>query len=129
MGEVRPLIAVVGACASGKTTLVSMLRERGINAYSVAQEHSRLQYMYLLREPDLVVYLDVSYPVVRRRRDVSWGPKRLLQQKCRLRQARRRADLEVNTDDLTPEQVCAEVMGFLASRRATESDDSDDAAE
>lgn len=112
----QPTVAVVGACASGKTTLVRKLRQRGIGAYPVAQEHSRLQYMYRLREPDYVVYLDVSYPVVRCRRDVSWGPERLRQQKYRLRQARRRADTEIDTDSLTADEVCNAVLRFLACR-------------
>ena len=33
-------IAIVGICASGKTTLVRGLREAGYDAYNVAQEHS-----------------------------------------------------------------------------------------
>ena len=33
-------IAIVGVCASGKTTLVAGLREAGYDAYNVAQEHS-----------------------------------------------------------------------------------------
>ena len=34
------VIAIVGVCASGKTTLVQGLKTAGFNAYNVAQEHS-----------------------------------------------------------------------------------------
>ena len=41
-----PLIAIVGVCASGKSTLAKALRERGYNARQVLQEHSYVPYMW-----------------------------------------------------------------------------------
>ncbi|MFO8059454.1 MAG: hypothetical protein R6U70_02185 [Bacillota bacterium] len=115
-GARGPVVAVVGACASGKTTLVERLRERGIRAHSLAQEHSAAPSLYLRGVPDYVVYLDVSYDEVRRRRDVSWGPARLQAQKLRLRRSMENADLRILTDELDPAEICEMVVQYLAGR-------------
>ena len=48
-------IAVVGVCASGKTTLVQGLREEGYDAYNVAQEHSGIHDFWNKRQPNIIV--------------------------------------------------------------------------
>ena len=106
-------MAVVGACASGKTTLVDMLTELGIRAVSLAQEHSSAPSLYLRHAPDYVVYLDVSYEEIRRRRRIHWGPERLQTQKMRLRRSMEDADLVICTDGVEPSRVCDLVMGYL----------------
>lgn len=110
----RPLIAVVGPCASGKSTLVRALQERGYNAREVKQEHSYVETMWQrITRPTVLIYLDVSQEVAGQRRaaeaDVAWWHE--LQQ--RLWHARQHADLRINTDDLRPEEVVDQAVSFL----------------
>jgi hypothetical protein len=108
------LIAVVGPCASGKSALVSALRERGYNAREVCQEHSCVPTMWQrITRPDLLVYLDVSQTVAGQRRSaesqVAWWDK-LTQ---RLQHARQHADLWIQTDDLSAGEVLTTALAFL----------------
>ncbi len=112
--EKHPLIAVVGPCASGKSTLVEGLRERGYNAREVAQEHSYVDTMWQrVSQPDLLIYLGVSQEVASQRRaseaDSAWWE--ALER--RLHHARQHADLCVRTDNLGPEEVLDRALGFL----------------
>ena len=50
-------VAIVGVCASGKTTLVRGLREAGIDAYNVAQEHSCIHRFWQKHAPDLLIMI------------------------------------------------------------------------
>jgi hypothetical protein len=112
--EKSPLVAVVGPCASGKSQLVQALRERGYNAREVLQEHSYVPAMWQrITQPDVLIYLDVSEEVARRRRptDAPTGWWDTLAQ--RLRHARRNADFYVNTDALTTQQIIEQVAAFL----------------
>jgi len=108
-------VGVVGPCGAGKSTLVAGLRDRGVRAREVAQEHSYVPTMWRrITRPDLLVFLDVSLEVARRRleRDLPagwWG-----KMTDRLAHARAHADLLVETDRLTPEEVLERVLGFLA---------------
>lgn len=110
----RPLIAVVGPCASGKSSLVAALRERGYNAREVVQEHSCVPTMWQrITGPDLLIYLDVSWEVARQRQSMelkaAWWDKLAR----RLAHARRHADFYLQTDELTPQAVLARVLAFL----------------
>ena len=51
-------IAIVGVCASGKTTLVAGLRAAGYDAYNVAQEHSCVHDFWAKKNPDMLVMID-----------------------------------------------------------------------
>ena len=105
---------VVGACAAGKTTLVEKLKALGINCRHIAQEHSYVPYMWKkITNPDLLVYLDVSYPVTVQRRQLNWTEEEYQEQLHRLRNAREHADLLVQTDDLSPEEVLQAVLSCL----------------
>ncbi len=108
-----PKVVVVGPCASGKSTLVAHLQEAGINAYWVAQEHSIVSGMFRRREPDLVIYLDISEEGLTQRRDLVWFRSRLDAQKCRLARARLEADLIITTDDITPMAIRDKVLAFI----------------
>ena len=115
--QAHPLIGVVGPCASGKSTLVGALRERGYNAREIKQEHSYVETMWQqLTHPDLLIYLEVSQEVAGRRRaaeaDAAWWDR--LEE--RLRHARQHADLHIDTDDLSPEEVLARALSFLAGK-------------
>jgi len=103
-------------CNSGKTSLVTALRRLGHDAYCVAQEHSSVPGLWALRLPDIVVYLDVSYAEALNRRKVYWGPERLESQRALLAAARARADICIDTSDLSPDQVLCLVLGMMAER-------------
>lgn len=106
-------ILVVGVCTAGKSTLVRALRERGHQAYSVAQEHSSVPGLWRLRKPDHVVYLDVNYDAAKRRRRIFWDDDRLRLQRERLRDVRTHAHLVIDTSHLTCEQVLDMVLSTL----------------
>lgn len=106
-------VVVTGVCASGKTTLVARLRQLGVEAYNVAQEHSGIQGLWRKKRPDVLVNIDATLPVIRKRRDVPWGEERLALQRERLKDARENADLYIQTDGLTREEVAAKVMDYL----------------
>lgn len=104
MNESR--IAVVGHCAAGKSTVVALLRERGYDAYSVAQEHSVIRDLWRHQDPSHVLYLDVSLEELRRRRgNPDWPEWIFEKQEARLLEARANASLVVDTDRHDPEDV------------------------
>lgn len=112
------IIAVVGVCASGKSTLVKGLRGAGFNAYTVAQEHSCIKTFWDKHKPDCLIFLDAALPVIERRRHVRWRQDRLDIQHERLEDARANADLYVQTDSFSEEEVLQKVIAFL--RRDTD---------
>jgi len=110
----RPVIAVVGPCASGKSTLVAALRERDFTAHHVAQEHSYVPDMWRqMVHPDVLVYLDVSYRVARRRRRTLQQEEWHAVQGRRLKHARAHCHLYIDTDPLNPWQILERVLSFL----------------
>jgi len=111
----RPLIAVVGPCASGKSLLVRNLRERGYNAREVVQEHSYVPTMWQrITQPDLLIYLDVTQEVAHRRRPTD-APKDWWDRLAhRLRHARQHADLYISTDELAPQEILDRTLAFLS---------------
>jgi hypothetical protein len=113
-----PLIAVVGPCASGKSLLVQALRARGYNTREVAQEHSYVPTMWQrITQPDLLVYLDVSWAVARQRRPTDAGAEWWAELARRLHHAREHADLYIHTDPLSPQQVLDRTLAFLEMLR------------
>lgn len=66
-----------------------------------------------LARPDVLIYLDVSYPVSITRRQMNWSESEYNDQVQRLRHAREHADLYIQTDSLTAEQVLEQVLDFL----------------
>ncbi len=110
------VVAVVGPSASGKSTLVSCLKEAGYAARHVAQEHSYVKDMWQrIHPPDVLIYLDVSFEVSRQRRPlIAWGPDRRAVEVERLSHARQHCDLYIDTSDLTPGEVLARVLVFLS---------------
>lgn len=107
-------VAVVGHCASGKSTVVAALRERGIDAWAVAQEHSEIAELWRRQSPDALVYLDVSLESIRARRgDPQWPQWLYDVQAARLAAARQEADVVVSTDSTSVEGVVARVITAL----------------
>jgi thymidylate kinase len=111
------LIGVVGPCSAGKTTLIQGLKARGYSARHIAQEHSFVPDMWKrITNPDILIYLDVSYEVSMRRRQLDLTEKEFQIQLDRLSHARQHANFSVHTDRLNPDQVLDQVGDYLASR-------------
>ncbi|HEC33964.1 MAG TPA: hypothetical protein ENI37_04535 [Chloroflexi bacterium] len=107
-------MGVVGPCGAGKSTLVAALRQLGIRAREVAQEHSYVPEMWqLITRPDLLVYLDVSREAAQRRLGRALPARWWEEIRRRLAHARAHADLVVETDSLTFEAVFERVLRFL----------------
>ena len=112
------VVAVVGPCASGKSTLVAALKAAGYDARHPAQEHSYVKDMWLrLVDPDVLIYLDISHEAYRQRRPKDdAGPEYLEMQRARLAHAREHADLVVDTTECTAEEVRDQVLAALVAR-------------
>jgi deoxyadenosine/deoxycytidine kinase len=112
------LIGVVGPCAAGKSTLIAGLTQHGYTARHIAQEHSYVQNMWFrITHPDLLIYLDVSFPSTISRRKMNWDESEYAEQNRRLQHAREHADLVIQTDDLGIEDVLQTVLDYLAQFR------------
>ncbi|MFH2103228.1 MAG: hypothetical protein ABIJ39_07725 [Chloroflexota bacterium] len=110
-------IGVVGPCASGKTTLIQGLDQKGYNARHIAQEHSYVADMWQrITNPDILIFLDASYPVTIQRRTLNWTEADWQEQQRRLRHAREHADYYLDTDRVGIEAVLEEVLSYCESR-------------
>ena len=110
----KPLVGIVGVCASGKSTLVAGLEAHGIRTRHIAQEHSYVKDMWKrITNPDILIFIDASYPVTLKRRQFNWTEEDSAEQQRRLRHAREYADLYINTDDLSIAQVLNMVIAFI----------------
>jgi thymidylate kinase len=108
------VVGLVGVCASGKTTLGARLRARGYKVKHIAQEHSFVKDMWKkIGKPDLLIFLDASYETSMQRRRLDWTPADHNEQQRRLEHAREHADLHIQTDQLSAEEVEALVLKFL----------------
>jgi cytidylate kinase len=109
-----PLVGIVGPCGSGKSTLLAGLEKYGYRCRHIAQEHSYVQAMWQqIGRPDLLIYLDASFPVSTSRRQLNWQKKDHDEQIRRLAHAREHANLFIDTDNLSPEQVLQKVLDYL----------------
>ena len=108
------LIGVVGPCGSGKSTLKSGLEGLGYPVRHIAQEHSYVRDMWKrITNPDILVFLDASFPVATARRKLNWRESDYLEQQRRLEHARQHADLYLHTDNMTIEDVLAKAVSYL----------------
>ena len=109
-----PKIAIVGPCASGKTTLATRLQREGYSARQIVQEHSYVAEMWkLLTMPDLLIFLDASFATCNRRKALNWLENEYLEQRRRLRHAKEHCDLYIETDALTSDEVLQAVLQTL----------------
>jgi deoxyadenosine/deoxycytidine kinase len=107
-------VAIVGVCASGKSTLAKALQQFGIDAVDVAQEHSLVPTMWeKITRPDVLIYLEASQETVRARWPYKGNVDFVAEQVRRLAHARAHADLIINVDALTPQQTLAKVLRQL----------------
>ncbi len=113
----RQMIAIVGPCASGKSSLGERLRQQGYNVRTAAQEHSYVPGMWQMSNPDYLIYLDVGLDTLRRRRgNPRWSEHEWRAQQERLAHARHHADLVIATDTLTLDEVETQAKAMLATR-------------
>jgi deoxyadenosine/deoxycytidine kinase len=114
--EVSVLIGLVGPCGAGKSSLAAALQGEGFSVRHIAQEHSYVPDMWKrLTNPDLLIYLDVSYENTIRRRNLDWTYAEYAEQLNRLRHARQYADLVLDTNPLNLDQVRLTVLSFISS--------------
>jgi len=112
-----PVIGVVGPCNSGKSALTSFLTARGYPVHHIAQEHSYVPNMWqVVGHAEVLIFLDVSFPVAQARRRLDWQPADLEEQHRRLAHAQAHADLYLQTDSLSLQTVQEKALGFLAQR-------------
>lgn len=109
-----PVIGVVGPCTAGKSTLIHNLRPLGIQVRHIAQEHSYVTSMWQrLTNPDVLIFLDVSYQVSLQRKKLNWTQEEYREQQRRLSHAREYTDYYIDTDALTEDEVAERVVAFL----------------
>ncbi len=110
----KRLIGIVGPCGSGKSTLMAGLEQRGYTCRHIAQEHSYVQAMWqIITKPDVLIYLHSSFENSTARRKLDWQEKDHNEQLRRLAHARQHANLIIETDLLTADEVLAKALGFL----------------
>jgi deoxyadenosine/deoxycytidine kinase len=101
-----PVIGIVGVCASGKTTLNSGLIARGYNSKHIAQEHSYVPDMWRrMTNPDILIYLDVSYENTIKRKLLNWTREEYLEQVHRIHNAAANAQIHIDTNSLDAVQL------------------------
>ena len=108
------LIGVVGPCGAGKSTLIEGLDERGYATRHIAQEHSYVRDMWQrITNPDVLIFLQVSFTVSLERRPMNWNESEYNEQQHRLSHALEHADLVLDTDQLSIQEVLEQVINFL----------------
>ncbi len=107
-------VAVVGTCGSGKSTIAQALCERGYDAYVVGQEHSAVSRLWARRDPDALIYLDVSLDVVRQRRSPDWPEWLFKQQRARLGSAREAATIRIDTSSISVDETVSKLESELS---------------
>lgn len=113
------LIGVVGPCGAGKTTLIDALDARGYATRHIAQEHSYVRDMWQrITNPDLLIFLQVSFPVSQERHPMNWNEADYNEQQRRLSHALEHADLILDTDNLGIAEVLEKVLAYLDKYQA-----------
>jgi hypothetical protein len=107
-------VGVVGACGTGKSELVARLNQNGYEAHHIAQEHSFVPTMWQqLANPDILIFLQVSYSETLKRKGFDWTEEEYLEQLKRLNNAKSHANLIIDTDPLTPDEVFKIVLAAI----------------
>jgi thymidylate kinase len=107
-------IGLVGVCGAGKTTLTNGLKPYYTNVRQIAQEHSYVRDMWSrLAKPDILIYLDASFSTTLQRKQFNWNEQDYQKQIQRLQHARQHADLKIDTDNLSPNEILDRVLDFL----------------
>ena len=113
--DTNKLVGVVGPCAAGKTTLTAYLQSKGYNVRHIAQEHSYVHEMWkIITNPDILIYLEVDYRETVKRKKLDWTEDEYREQLRRLSHAHEHADLIIDTNQMTAEEVLATVENYLS---------------
>ena len=108
---------MVGPCAAGKSTLIASLTRLGYRTRHIAQEHSYVKDMWQrLTNPDILVFLDANYENTCQRRKLDWTEADWQEQQNRLSHARAHADLYLDTNALSRDEVLEKVVKFVKAR-------------
>ena len=111
------IIGVVGPCGAGKSSLVAGLNQHGYTVRHIAQEHSYVPDMWQrISHPDILIYLHVSYENTISRRHLDWTMDEFTEQLRRLKHAKHHANLVIDTNPLTVDDVLAKVIDFIESK-------------
>ena len=114
MEKSEVVIGIVGPCASGKSTLIKGLKKYGYLGKHIAQEHSYVPDMWKrITNPDILVFLDVSYSETKIRKKLQWSEHEYEVQVKRLEHARNNAAIIIDTDTHSPKDVLNIVIGLL----------------
>lgn len=108
-------VGVAGICGSGKSALVGRLCRAGYDAHEIAQEHSYVPDMWRrIHPPDRLIFLAARYETVANRRpNALLTPKLFALMLRRLEHVRQHADLVIETDGLSEEDVFGQALGYL----------------
>ena len=113
----KPTIGIVGPCGAGKTTLKRSLEQHHIQVRHIAQEHSYVPDMwYRISHPTLLIFLNVSFENATKRRKLNWSLPEYEEQLHRLRHAREHADLVLETDLMSSDEVLDSVLHFINNK-------------
>jgi thymidylate kinase len=83
-------------------------------ARHIAQEHSYVKDMWRrITNPDILIFLDVSFEIACVRRKMDWNNEDYLEQQRRVSHARENADFYIDTTLLSAESVLNQVLDFL----------------
>jgi ABC-type cobalamin/Fe3+-siderophores transport system ATPase subunit len=108
------LIAVVGPCGAGKSTLVDGLINQGFRARQIAQEHSYVPRMWqLLTQPEVLIYVDAGFASCTERKKLNWSRSDYERQIERLAHARQHCDIYLNSDGIDAQQALKHVLEAL----------------
>lgn len=118
VGQSPLRVAIVGPCASGKSTLVAMLRQHGYEAYVVAQEHSVVPGLWNHQHPDRLIALTTDLKTIRNRRGSEWPEAIYRAQIERLRAAYQAAGLVIDTGRTSKRAAVQLSLDFLRSQEA-----------
>lgn len=114
MVQNQPLIAVVGPCAAGKTTLIEGLVDRGYRARQIAQEHSYVPKMWqILTKPEVLIYVDASFESCTQRKKLNWSVMEYERQIERLAHARQHCDIYLDTEGISPQEALEQALEAL----------------
>lgn len=108
-------VAVVGPCASGKTTLVEGLRDHGFDAWVTAQEHSAVPELWNHLAPDVLIALTIDLETIRHRRGEHWPSAVFKSQQERLQSAYHNAGLTLDSARHSADEVLASSIQYLQS--------------
>jgi hypothetical protein len=111
------LIGLVGPCSSGKSTLKRNLENLNYSVKHIAQEHSYSPTMWkVITNPDVLIYLHVSYENTLLRRKSNWTIKEYNYQIGRLSNAYQNADIVIDTNDKSIDEVLLTAKIFIKSK-------------